>query len=257
MNMFADKVAIVTGAAAGIGRAIAQRLDAHGAKVAIFDKNADAAARVAGALTNAIALAVDVTDESAVQTAIRHAVETLGAVDFYFSNAGIPAGNGLGDNADWAESWSVNTLSHLYAAREVLPQMAERTSGHFVVTSSAGGILMLTKSAHYTATKHAAVALAEWLAVEWGDRGIGVHCLVPGAVRTQMATNDPKGFKEATSGRGHFVEPEEVADAVLAAIASGEFLVLSHPEIHDYEAAKVADRSVWLSKLRRQKSRMS
>jgi NAD(P)-dependent dehydrogenase (short-subunit alcohol dehydrogenase family) len=135
--------------------------------------------------------------------------------------------------------------------------MAQRSSGHFVVTSSAGGILMLTKSAHYTATKHAAVALAEWLAVEWGDRGIGVHCLVPGAVRTQMATHDPKGFKEATSGRGHFVEPEEVADAVLAAIASGAFLVLSHPEIHDYEAAKVADRSVWLAKLRRQKSRMS
>lgn len=257
IGSFAGKVAIVTGGASGIGRALAQRLDTQGVKVAIFDKNAGAGAQVAEALTNAIAVEVDVTDEAAVQRAVQQATASLGPVDLYFSNAGIPAGSGLGDDADWAESFAVNTLSHVYAARAALPQMAERSGGHFVITSSAGGLLMLTKSGHYTATKHAAVGLAEWLSVEWGDRGISVHCLVPGAVRTPMATNDPKGFKEATSGRGHFVEPGDVADAVLSSIASGEFLILSHPEIHDYETAKVADRTLWLSKLRRQKARLS
>lgn len=255
MKSFKDNVAIVTGGGSGIGLAIARRLDAQGAKVAILDKNSESGSRAAAELKNAIALHVDVTDESAVQKAVRQTINTLGPIDLYFSNAGIPAGSGLGDNNDWAESWAINTLSHLYAARAVLPAMAERSSGHFVVTSSAGGLLMLTKSAHYTATKHAAVALAEWLAVDWADRGIGIHCLVPGAVRTPMANVDPKGFAEATAGRSQFVEPEVVADAVLSAISSGEFLVLSHPEIKDYEMAKVVNRTAWLSKMRSRKSR--
>jgi short-subunit dehydrogenase len=128
--------------------------------------------------------------------------------------------------------------------------MAARSSGHFVVTSSAGGLLMLTKSGHYTATKHAAVALAEWLAVEYGDAGVGVHCLVPGAVRTRMATGDPAGFAEATAGRGHFVAPSDVATQVLEALHSGEFLILTHPDMHRHELNKVTDRTTWIAKLR-------
>jgi NAD(P)-dependent dehydrogenase (short-subunit alcohol dehydrogenase family) len=256
MRELQGSVAIVTGGGNGIGRALVHRLYAEGAKVAVFDREAEAAVEVAASLDGCLAVEVDVTDESAVEHAIRLATASLGPVDLYFSNAGVRAGSGFGTNEDWASAWEINTLSHVYAARAVLPRMAERSSGEFVITSSAGGLLMLTKSAHYTVTKHAAVALAEWLAVEYGDLGVGVHCLVPGAVRTRMATADPKGFAEATAGRGHFVEPEEVAAAVMEAVRSGEFLVLSHPELHQYETAKVADRTAWLSKLRRRKSRV-
>jgi NAD(P)-dependent dehydrogenase (short-subunit alcohol dehydrogenase family) len=256
MRELQGTVAIVTGGGNGIGRALVQRLHAEGARAAVFDVEAEAAAQVAASLDGCLAVEVDVTDESAVERAIGLATESLGPIDLYFSNAGVRAGSGLGTNEDWNSAWAINTLSHVYAARVVLPRMVERSSGEFVITSSAGGLLMLTTSAHYTATKHAAVALAEWLAVEYGNQGVGVHCLVPGAVRTRMATADPRGFAEATAGRGHFVEPEEVAAAVIEAIRSGEFLVLSHSELHQYEAAKVADRTVWLSKLRRRKSRV-
>jgi NAD(P)-dependent dehydrogenase (short-subunit alcohol dehydrogenase family) len=242
--------AIVTGGAHGIGRALAQRLHAEGARVAIFDIEADAARETAAGLDGSLAIEVDVTQEASVVSAVEQVVAAFGPIDVYISNAGIRAGEGLGDDADWALSWSINTLSHLFGARAVLPSMAERGRGHFVVTASAGGLLMLTKSAHYTATKHAGIALAEWLAVTYGDRGVGVHCLAPGAVRTRMAGIDPKGFQEATAGRGHFAEPDEVADSVIDAMRTGQFLILSHPETHEYETAKVADRTVWLSKMR-------
>jgi NAD(P)-dependent dehydrogenase (short-subunit alcohol dehydrogenase family) len=255
MNIFEGTIAVVTGGASGIGRAVAGRLHAEGSRVAVFDLDLAGANDTVSDLPGALALEVDVTDETAVVEAINQTTARLGAIDIYCSNAGVAAGSGLGTNAEWIESFAINTLSHVYAARAVLPSMAERSSGHFVVTASAGGVLMFTKSGHYTATKHAAVALAEWLAVEWGDKGIGVHCVVPGAVRTRMATNDPAGFQEATAGRGHMVEPDSVADVLVDAMRAGRFLVLSHPEIHDYEAAKVADRTVWLSKMRRRKER--
>jgi NAD(P)-dependent dehydrogenase (short-subunit alcohol dehydrogenase family) len=255
MTKLEGAVAVVTGAGHGIGRALAKRFSDEGASVAVLDIDGPAAAEVAGSLPRGLAIEVDVTQEADVEKAVQRVVESLGPIDVYCSNAGIAAGSGLGDNDDWARSIAINTMSHVYAARLVLPSMAARSSGHFVVTSSAGGLLMLTKSGHYTATKHAAVALAEWLAVEYGDADVGIHCLVPGAVRTRMATGDPAGFAEATAGRGRFVDPENVAAAVVEAMRAGEFLILSHPDMHRHELNKVTDRTTWISKLRARAAR--
>jgi NAD(P)-dependent dehydrogenase (short-subunit alcohol dehydrogenase family) len=168
----------------------------------------------------------------------------------------VASGGGLGEDVDWDRSWRVHGLAHIHAAREVLPGMQARGSGALVVTASAAGLLMMMQSAPYTVTKHASVAIAEWLAVNHGGQGVQVHCLCPQGVRTPMAVGDPRGEAElAASGR--LLEPSEVADAVVDAIRANRFLILPHPEVHDYEKKKVDDRDRWLAGMRRLLARIA
>ncbi|MHB1929269.1 MAG: SDR family oxidoreductase [Acidimicrobiales bacterium] len=237
-----EGVAVVTGGASGIGAALAERMRRDGMRVATFDRRGGD-------------VDVDVTDEVAVAGAIRGVEEQHGPIGVYCSNAGVAAGHGLGDDADWAQSWALHGMAHVYAARCVLPGMAERGGGHFVVTASAAGLLMTLQSAPYTVTKHASVAIAEWLAVAYGDR-VGIHCLAPQGVRTPMvAAGDERSHRELQAA-GPILEPEEVADAVVAALGSGEFLVTPHTVVRDYEARKVADRDRWLGGMRRLRARL-
>jgi len=248
-------VAVVTGGGSGIGRALAQRLHAEGARVAVVDIDAAAARSVAGALDGALAFGLDVTDEPEVRAMVRQIEERLGPIDVYCSNAGVATGGGLGDDEAWARSWATHAMAHVYAARTVLPAMAAAGRGHFVITASAAGLLMMMQSAPYTVTKHASVALAEWLAVEYGDAGVTLHCLAPQGVRTPMVTSDPRGEAEVAAS-GRILEPADVADAVVDAVRSGEFLVTPHPEVRRYEASKVADRTAWLAGMRRLRARV-
>ena len=174
----------------------------------------------------------------------------LGPIDVYCSNAGVASGAGLGDDGDWALSWRVHAMAHVYAARSVLPGMETRRSGAFVVTASAAGLLMMMQSAPYTVTKHASVAIAEWLAVQHGGGGVQFHCLCPQGVRTPMVVGDPRGEREVASS-GRILEPDEVAGAVVDAVRANRFLVLPHPEVHEYEKVKVEDRDRWLAGMRR------
>jgi NAD(P)-dependent dehydrogenase (short-subunit alcohol dehydrogenase family) len=251
----AGSVAVVTGGGSGIGRALAGRLHADGARLAVVDLHAAAAEDTAEALPGALAIGADVTDEGALRSAVARVEAELGPIDVYCSNAGIATGAGLGDDEDWARSWAVHGMAHVYAARAVIPGMAGRGRGDFVVTASAAGLLMMMQSAPYTVTKHASVAIAEWLAVEHGDAGVRIHCLAPQGVRTPMVTGDPRGEAEVAAS-GRILEPAEVAAAVVDAIRSGEFLITPHPEVRAYEAAKVADRTAWLSRMRRLKARV-
>jgi NAD(P)-dependent dehydrogenase (short-subunit alcohol dehydrogenase family) len=249
------KVAVVTGGASGIGYALAQRLVGERARVAILDLSDDAVSSSAEQLGGVLGLATDVTDEAALRVSLERIESTLGPPDLYFSNAGIGGGRGLGTDEDWARSWAVHGMAHVYAARAVLPAMAARGAGEFVVTASAAGLLMMMLTAPYTVTKHASVAIAEWLAVEYGDAGVGVHCLTPQGVRTPMVPDNAEAEAELTAS-GKILDPLEVADAVLEAIRTGEFLITPHPEVRGYEQSKVADRTKWLRTMRRLRARL-
>jgi NAD(P)-dependent dehydrogenase (short-subunit alcohol dehydrogenase family) len=253
-SSFARSVVVVTGGGSGIGFAIARRLHEDGARIAIADLSAAAIDGALALLPGSIGVVADVTDEAQVQSLVAEAETKLGPVDIYCSNAGIGSGPGLGDDEAWARAWAVHSLAHLYAARAVLPGMVKRKKGHFLVTASAAGLLMLQRSASYTVTKHASVALAEWLAVEYGGDGVQFHCLAPQGVRTPMVGEDPKAEAEVGAS-GKIIEPSVVADAVAEAMKAGEFLVLPHPEVAAYEAAKVANRTKWLDGMRTLKAR--
>jgi NAD(P)-dependent dehydrogenase (short-subunit alcohol dehydrogenase family) len=252
----AGSVSIVTGAGSGIGAALARRLGAEGSRVAVVDRHADAAAAVAATVEGARPYGVDVTDSKAVTAMVEQVEAELGPVDLYCSNAGVATGVGLGTDEEWATSWAVHGLAHIYAARAVMPSMAARGRGQFVITASAAGLLMMIQSAPYTVTKHASVAIAEWLSVTYGDAGVEVHCLCPQGVRTPMVTSDPRGEAEV-SASGAILEPEVVATDVVEALRSGQFLVTPHAEVRTYEAAKVADRDRWLRGMRKLRARFA
>jgi NAD(P)-dependent dehydrogenase (short-subunit alcohol dehydrogenase family) len=243
--------AVVTGGAGGIGRALAGRLLTEGAaRVVVADRDADAAAATAAALGGrAHPLALDVADEAAVAAAVAEVEDRHGPIDLWCSNAGVGAGRGLGDDADWDVSWRVHVLAHVYVARALFPRMAERGRGHLIVTASAAGLLTQLDTAPYTVTKHGAVALAEWLAIRHADDGIGVSCLCPQGVNTAMTAGD--GPEAATRLGGAYIEPEDVADTVVAALHDGRFLILPHPEAATYERRRAQDRDRWLEGMRR------
>jgi NAD(P)-dependent dehydrogenase (short-subunit alcohol dehydrogenase family) len=249
-------VAVVTGGAGGIGRALSARLAAEGARVAVVDLDRAAAERAAAALPGAVGLAADVGDSAAVRAMVDEVGSRLGPIDVYCSNAGIGGGRYLGDEDDWDRSWRVHGMAHVHAARVLMPDMAARGSGVMVITASAAGLLMMMQSAPYTVTKHAAVAIAEWLAVNYGGQGVQIHCLCPQGVRTAMVSSDARGEAEVAAS-GRILEPTEVADAVVEAIQANRFLVLPHPEVHGFEERKVADRDRWLVGMRRLLARFS
>jgi NAD(P)-dependent dehydrogenase (short-subunit alcohol dehydrogenase family) len=254
--VFEGAVAVVTGGAGGIGRALSSRLTAEGARVAVVDLDLDAAVAAASELKGAVGLSADVGDDEAVGSMVDEVERQLGPVDIYCSNAGVATGGGLGEDDAWDVSWRVHAMAHVYAARTVVPGMVARGSGVMVVTASAAGLLMMMQSAPYTVTKHASVAIAEWLAVNYGGSGVQFHCLCPQGVRTPMVSSDARGEAEVAAS-GRILEPAEVADAVIEAVRRDRFLILPHPEVHSYEKSKADDRDAWLSGMRRLLARVA
>jgi len=213
-----DKVAIVTGGANGIGRALCRRLAAGGARgVVVADKDERAAMQVAEEI-GGLAVAVDVSVEADSVRLVEQATARFGPVDLFCSNAGIGLNGGPEvSNADWERIWQINVMAHVYAVRAVLPEMLKRGEGYLLNTASAAGLLTQIGSAPYSVTKHAAVAFAEWLAVTYGDAGIRVSCLCPQGVRTNMLLEaEESGTGFLTEGA---LEPEEVAE-IIAFLAS-------------------------------------
>src|SRR3954453_13816056 len=182
-----ETVVVVTGAGGGIGAALARRFAAGGAAaVVVSDRAGDAAARVAEEI-GGTADTTDVTDEAAVAALVDRTLATHGRIDLFCSNAGVFSGGGLEvDTATWQQVFTINVLAHVYAARAVLPSMLERGRGYLLKVAPAAGLLTAPGDAPYTVTKHGAVALAEWLAVTYGDRGIGVSAVCPLGVATPL-----------------------------------------------------------------------
>jgi NAD(P)-dependent dehydrogenase (short-subunit alcohol dehydrogenase family) len=249
----ADRVIVVTGGGAGIGRAMCRRFAAEQpARIVVADLDGEAARRVAAEIRGD-AFEIDVAREADVVRLVRETLAGHGRIDLFCSNAGV-AVHGGEDTPDeqWQRSWSVNVMAHVYAARAVLPSMLARGEGYLLQTISAAGLLTHTHSATYTATKHAALAFAEWLSIAYGDRGIRVSALCPLGVKTEM-------LKRAEAEMGRFLidgalEPEHVADDVVEALADERFLVLPHPEVAEFSRRRAADRDRWLRGMRRAKN---
>jgi len=249
-----DKVAVVTGAASGIGRALAKRFVAEGAKAVIAADLQEGPLRDLASEYGVIPIACDVRREADIQTLVTETEANHGPVDIFCSNAGICE---LGDehvsDADWQRNWEIHVMAHVHAARAVANTMAERGAGYLVNTASAAGLLAHIDSATYTVTKHAAVAFAEWLAIRYGDRGVRVSVLCPQAVRTPM-TAGREGRVAAVDG---MLEADEVADCVVQAMADETFLILPHPQVLDYARRKPADYDRWLGGMRKLKARFA
>jgi NAD(P)-dependent dehydrogenase (short-subunit alcohol dehydrogenase family) len=244
---------VVTGAAGGIGRALARRMAAEGARaVVVADLDATGAATVAAEI-GGFAAGVDVGREDDIQRLIAGATERSGPIDVFFSNAGL-AGPGEGPeaaDAAWDLLWRVHVMAHIWAARALVPQMVARGEGYLVNTASAAGLLTSVSAMPYTVTKHAAVAVAEWLAITYRDAGVRVSCLCPQAVQTEMleaAKADPVGG--AILLAGGILTPDEVAAAVVEGIRQEAFFILPHREVATYAQRKAADPDRWLAKMR-------
>jgi NAD(P)-dependent dehydrogenase (short-subunit alcohol dehydrogenase family) len=248
----AGKHAVVTGGANGIGRALAQKFAAEGARVVVADLDIERASELATEI-NGLSVAVDVSDEGSLRALVERAEHENGPIDLFCSNAGIGFFGGIEvANEDWQKIWDVNVMAHVYAARAVLPSMLERGEGYLLNTASAAGLLTQIDSACYSATKHAAVGFAEWLAVTYGDRGIAVSVLCPQAVRTAMTADFENGGVAGVDG---MIEPEEVADCTVEAIGEERFLILPHPTVEKYLQNKVSGYDRWLAGMRRLRAR--
>ena len=241
------KVAVVTGGAHGIGRALCQRFAAEGARgVVVADTDGTAAEDVAKQI-GGLAATTDVAREADIVRLVEMANAHYGTVDLFCSNAGIMVEGGLETpDGDWDRIFDINFKAHLYAARAVLPSMLERGEGYLLQVVSAAGLLTQIGSAPYSVTKHAALSLAEWLAVTHGDEGIKVSCVCPQGVRTQLLDqSDSRFLKEGA------LDPAHVADAVIKGLAEEKFLILPHPEVAEYVRRKAADHDRWIRGMRR------
>ncbi len=248
------KHAVVTGGASGIGRALCRRFAAEGARgVVVADRDAAGAKAVAEEI-GGLAVATDVADADQVQSLVESAEREYGPIDLFCSNAGITADGGMeAADEDWHALWNVNVMAHIHAGRAVLPSMLRRGEGYLLNTASAAGLLNHVSSAPYAVTKHAAVGLAEWLAITYGDRGIVVSVLCPQAVRTGM-TGKSGGGVAAVDG---MLEPEDVAQSVVQGLADERFLILPHPTVLEYMRRKTGDYDRWLAGMRRLSARFA
>ncbi len=243
------KVAIITGGASGIGAGLAQRFATEGARgIVVADIHLAQAQSVAQAINasggeRALALRCDVSVEADIQALVAATRARYGQVDIYMSNAGIGGGSGGFeiDDALWDKMWQIHGMAHIWAARAVVPEMAARGEGYFVVTASAAGLLSIVESAPYAVTKHASVAFAEWLRMAYGRRGVRVSCLCPQGVRTAM-TAGGAGSAEVDG----MLSPEQVAADVVLVMREESFLVLPHPQVLDYFRAKGQNYDRWL-----------
>jgi len=244
MQSVAGAGVVVTGGGSGIGAALARRFAAEGARVVVNDLNGTAAAEVARSCGGTAAPG-DAASVDGVAALIATAREVLGEIDLFCANAGVARGDGGQDSeADWATCWQVNVMAHVRAARLLLPRWLERGNGHLICTVSAAGLLTMLGAASYSATKHAALAFAEWLAASYAHRGITVQALCPMGVRTAMLDGTSPAAEIILGDTA--ITADEVAGAVVAGIAAGGFLILPHPDVARMYAGRATDTDRWL-----------
>ena len=246
-----NRVAVITGAASGIGAACARAFAAKGAKVVVVDVNATGARAIAKEI-GGLAIPCNVASETDINALVAQAQHELGPIDVFFSNAGVATGgNPLTTPIEvWNEQWQINLMSHVYAIRAVLPGMLERGRGYLLHTASMAGILTSQGNATYAVTKHAVVGLAEWLAITYHDKGIRVSLLAPLGVRTPMLGNPDPGAA-SSNALGPIKEPADVADMVVDAIDAERFLILTDPIAQKWMNNKTNDLERWLNGMRR------
>jgi len=258
-------IAVVTGGGHGIGRALCRRLHRDGARVVVVDLDAEAAAAVAAEI-NGEARPLDVSDESAMEELIDELERDIGPIDLFVSNAGVAFGDaesgaisaegGLNPVDDrWEACWRINVMAHVFAARALVPRMLERGGGRLINIASAAGLLSQIGDAAYSATKHAAVAFAESLAIDYGDRGIQVSVVCPQAVATRMIgiEDDSESLDGGFGGNDvdGIMSADEVANIIIDGALEGRFLILTHPQVATYFQRKAGDHDRWIGGMQR------
>lgn len=243
-----DKIIVVTGAASGIGRAMCLRYAEEGAKhIACVDRDM-AGAEETAKMMGGTAYHVDVSVKDQITGMIDAVEAEAGPIDLFCSNAGISVAGGVEvEDDDWQRIWDINVMSHVWAARHLVPLMSARGGGYLLNTASAAGLLNQIGSAPYGVTKHAAVGLAEWLALTYGDQGIKVSVLCPQAVRTEMT----RGHEEHVAAIDGMMEPGPVAEACVKTIRDETFLVLPHEEVQTYMRNKTENYDRWIGGMRK------
>jgi len=243
-----EKIIVVTGAAGGIGRALALRFAQAGAKAVVCaDIDADKAAKTASKI-NGISFGMDAAKERDIAHVIDQTERNIGPIDLFCSNAGISISGGVEvSNEGWQKIWNINLMSHVWAARDLVPRMSERGGGYLLNTCSAAGLLNQVGSAPYGVTKHAAIGLGEWLAMTYGDQGIKVSVLCPQAVRTEMT----RGLEGHVASIDGMLEPANVADACVKGIRDESFLILPHPQVKSYMRNKTDNYDRWIGGMRK------
>lgn len=259
------RTAVVTGGGHGIGRALCRRLHRDGATVVVVDVDGEAAEAVAAEI-GGVARVVDVADEAAVTTLVDEVEQDIGAIDLFVSNAGVGFGDGASGAISaegglnpvddrWEACWRINVMAHVYAARALVPRMLERGGGHLVNVASAAGLLSQIGDAAYSATKHAAVAFAESLAIDYGNRGISVSVVCPQAVATRMIgiADDSDSMDGGFGGNDvdGIMRAEDVADIIVDESLGGHFLILTHPQVATYFQRKANDHDRWIGGMQR------
>ena len=247
----AGRHVVITGAASGIGRACALRFAQEGATVVAVDRDREEVTVVGGEI-GGLALVADVGVERDLNSVIGAAEQANGPIDVFFSNAGTigaPGGPPELSNEDWDVLWRVNVLSHAWAAKNLIPKMLERGEGYLLSTASAAGLLTQLGALGYSATKHAAVAVAEWIDITYRDHGVKAACLCPQYVNTPMVNQgmDVEKLRQIAN----ILEPEQVADAVVQALEQERFLILPHPEVGNYMRNRGTDHDRWLNGMRK------
>lgn len=259
------RTAVVTGGGHGIGRALCRRLQRDGAAVVVVDIDGAAAEAVA-AEVGGVARTIDVADEAAMLALVDEVERDIGPIDLFISNAGVAFGDGesgavsreggLNPSDDrWEACWQINVMAHVHAARALVPRMLERGGGSFIKIASAAGLLSQVGDAAYSATKHAAVAFAESLAIDYGDRGIRVSVVCPQAVATRMiGIEDDSDSMEGGFGGNDvdgIMSADEVADIIIDESQGGRFLILTHPQVATYFQRKATDHDRWIRGMQR------
>jgi NAD(P)-dependent dehydrogenase (short-subunit alcohol dehydrogenase family) len=247
------KIVVVTGGSGGIGSALVRGLVDRGARAVVAaDLDPGAAQKLSEELgpETVRAAALDVADEQAVSRFVAETESEIGPIDVFFANAGIATGSGPETPDDiWNKQWQVNVMSHVYAARALLPRWTERGDGHLITTASMAGLLLSLGDAAYSTTKHAALGLAEYLAVTYGAQGVRVSCICPGAVDTAMLRAGAGGDASKASaiiGGGDVMAAEDAAATILDQLQSDPFLILTHPEMREFVVGKANDPDRWI-----------
>jgi NAD(P)-dependent dehydrogenase (short-subunit alcohol dehydrogenase family) len=244
-----DAGVVITGGGNGIGAAMARRFAALGARVVVNDLHTGSCDAVANEI-GGFSVPGDAASASGAQDLVDAARAHLGAIDLFCANAGVGTGGGPeAPEDDWDLAWQVNVMAHVRAARALLPDWLERGRGHFLATVSAAGLLTMLGSAPYSVTKHGALAFAEWMQITYADRGVTVQALCPQGVRTAMLEASGSAGKLLLGAES--ISPEQAADAVVKGLADGGFLILPHPEVAGYYAARATDPDRWQGQMRK------
>ena len=246
-----NKIAVVTGGAGGIGAAVSQALASKGARVVVSDLDLSAAHSVANDI-GGTAIQCDVSSESAIVALIKQVESEVGQIDLFFSNAGFGVGEpehaASASNDVWQKSWDIHVMAHVWAARALLPSMIARGNGYLINTASAAGLLVQVGDAAYSATKHAAVSLAESLAISHGDQGVTVSVVCPQYVNTNILAVTDEQRQQAMEG---VITPAECAATIVKGIENDTFMILPHQEVAEFYQHRALDPARWVNGMRR------